>query len=432
METRRIVPLRAVQIGIVVLVFGSWVGGALRVSERIEVTTAAVTEGPIVRRVVATGTLQALTTVQVGSQLSGNIASLHADFNSIVRKGQVLAQIDSALFQSAVDQARANLQQAKADLAQAGAGVESARVAVADAGQKQARAAALALRNIDTQADLDAANIALDTNRAALRSARSADTAARQNVRQAHASLDQALVNLNHCTITAPIDGIVIQRSVDVGQTVAASVQAPVLFVIAADLRRMQIEVDLDESDVGGIKTGEGATFEVESYPDEIFHGQVGSVRLQPVAEQTTTATTVPASTLPATATLIPTVISYPVMITVDNPDEKLRPGMTATVMLNGSRLGHAVRIPNNALSFRPAADVLSAAAQTLPRGSTRESSFGTGTVRQVWRYDGRHFSPVTVTTGLTDNEWTELVGSGVRAGDPLVTSASVAADHGL
>jgi HlyD family secretion protein len=321
--------------------------------------------------------------------------------------------------------------QAEADLAQAEAQLENARVALTDAEQKQGRTAALAVRGIETQADLDAANIAADTGKAGVISAEAAEVAANETVRQNQAMLDQALVNLGHCTITSPIDGIVIQRSVDVGQTVAASVQAPVLFAIAADLRKMQIEVDLDESDVGGIEIDEPATFEVESYPDAVFSGTVTSVRLQPVAEQTATATTVPASTLPATTTNVATVISYPVMIAVDNPDEKLRPGMTATVVLDGSRRKESIRIPNAALSFRPPADVLAAAGQSATTPIARNGDGGVP-MRQVWQYDGHRFSPVAVTTGLTDNSWTELVDQGVSVGDSLVTSATVTVHHGL
>src|SRR5439155_5511518 len=209
----------------------------------ITVTTSPVIRGDIVDTVGATGTLQAVTTVQVGSQVSGNISWLGADFNSIVRKGQVIARLDPSLFQAQVEQARANLAKAQADL-------DRNKVALDDAETKYRRAQELAAKNLMAQSDLDAAKVAVDSAKAMLKSSEA-------TVEQSRATLNQNQVNLDHTTITAPIDGIVIQRSVDVGQTVAASMQAPTLFVIAADLTKMQVNANVDEADVGRIRPGQ-------------------------------------------------------------------------------------------------------------------------------------------------------------------------------
>src|SRR5207248_5102236 len=203
-------------------------------------------------------------------------------------------------------------------------------------------------------------------------------------------------------------DGIVVSRNVDVGQTVAAAVQAPVLFIIAADLRHMQVEVDIDERDVGGVQPGEAATFQVESYPGEAFRGQVSAIRLQPIAEQTTIATSADPSVASQTTTA-PTVVSYATMVDVANGDERLRPGMTAMVELAGLRRDNAVRIPNIALSFRPPAEVLEAAAEAKDARAQDASAPGKSSIRQVWQYDGRRFTAIAVWTGLDDRQWTEM-----------------------
>ncbi|MBZ5559898.1 MAG: efflux RND transporter periplasmic adaptor subunit, partial [Acidobacteriia bacterium] len=237
---------------------GVW---ALRPTPEIDVDTARATAGPITRRVVATGTVQALTTVEVGSQVSGTIETLGADFNSIVKAGQVIARLDPSLFQAARDQAAAALQQAQAVLQQAQTDLTGLRVAEEDAREKFTRAKALADRHLIQDSDLDAAQIALDAAIADVKSGEARAVQARGGVGQAEAVVDQAAVNLDRTVIRAPIDGIVIERDVAVGQTVAASVQSPVLFRIAADLRHMQVQVDIDESDISGVTPGEPATF---------------------------------------------------------------------------------------------------------------------------------------------------------------------------
>ena len=306
----------------------------------VQVERALVTAGAITRRMVATGTVQAVTTVEVGSQVSGIVQSLDVDFNSMVRAGQVVARLNPELYVALLQQARAARDQAEANSL-------GFKVAVEDAQTKLARAEALGAQQLVDPADLDAARIAMDEARADAQDGEAA-------VAQANAAVAQAAANLDHTVIRSPIDGIVIDRDVDVGQTLAASMQSPVLFRIASNLAHVQVQVDIDESDVGGLTLGEPATFEVESYPAATFHGTVTQLRLQPVAEQTTIATAVATSTASQASSVVATVVSYTAIIDVANPDERLRPGMTAEVGLAGSRRQSAVRIPNGALAFRP------------------------------------------------------------------------------
>ncbi len=299
----------------------------------IQVNTSPVTRGDIIDSVGATGTLQAVTTVQVGSQVSGNISWLGADFNSIVRKGQQIARLDPSLFQTQVEQARANLTRAKAD-------VERNRVAVEDAQTKFTRATELAERSLLPRSELDAAKAALDAARAMLQSAEA-------QVVQAQAALNQAEVSLEHTVITAPIDGIVTSRSVDVGQTVAASLSSPTLFVIAADLTKMQVNANIDEADVGRIRPAQRVTFRVDAYPAEEFTGTVAQIRLQPVVVQNVT--------------------TYGTVIDVPNQELKLKPGMTANVKIEIARRTDVLRVPNAALRFRPTPEVFAALNQPVP-----------------------------------------------------------------
>lgn len=297
------------------------------------VTTARVTRGDIADTVGATGTLQAVTTVQVGTQVSGTIQNLYADFNSIVQRGQVLARLDPSLFQTQIEQARANLIRAQAD-------VERLRVGLDDARTKLARATELWDRQLIPRSELDNADVTVRSTDAQIRSAQA-------QVTQAEASLNQNLVNLAHTVIEAPIDGLVISRNVDVGQTVAASMQAPTLFVLAADLTKMQVLANLDESDVGRIRPGQGVSFRVDAYPAEDFRGTVAQVRLQPVVQQN--------------------VVTYATVIDVPNPELKLKPGMTATVSIEIAHRRGVLRVPNAALRFRPTNEIFAALGQTPP-----------------------------------------------------------------
>ena len=328
-------------------------------STDVDVTTAVVTNGPVIRHIVATGTLQAVTTVQVGAQVSGTIQSIAADYNTNVHSGQVIARIDPALFDAALGQAQATLEEAQAAMMTADANESGYETAVGDAQMKLQRAEALSASQLIPRADLDAARIAMSEADADLLSGTAQVTVSEAAIQQARAAVDEAHVNLEHTVITSPIDGIVVARNVDVGQTVASAVQAPVLFEIAADLTRMQVEVDIDEADIAGVQTGEQVSFQVESYPNQTFSGTIASIRLQPVVDQTTSASppsvtsstvTAPSPTTSSTTSGVSapavagTLVSYATIVAVSNQDEKLRPGMTATVALTGARRDNAVQ----------------------------------------------------------------------------------------
>ena len=313
----------------------------------VQIVTAPITRGDIVDTVGATGTLQAVTTVQVGSQVSGNISWLGADFNSIVKKGQVIARLDPSLFDAQVEQSKANMAQARANLAKAQSDLERMKVQLTDAQQKYTRAQELAARSLLPQSDLDSAKIAVDSAQASLGAQQATVNQATASVSQAQASVNQNQVNLDHTVITAPIDGIVTQRSVDVGQTVAASMQAPTLFVLAADLTKMQVNANIYEADVGRIRPGQHVTFRVDAYPTETFDGIVSQIRLQPVVVQNVT--------------------TYGTVIDVPNAQLKLKPGMTANVKVEISKRTDVLRVPNASLRFRPTQDVFTALNQQVP-----------------------------------------------------------------
>jgi HlyD family secretion protein len=403
---------------------------AFRTTTDVEVSTSPVTDGRIARRLMATGTVQAITTVEVGAQVSGVVASLGADYNALVHEGQIVAKLDPASYGAQLREAAAGRAQADAAVKRADADMLGFKPAVEDAQMKLSRAEALWDRQLIARVDLDAANVALNEARADLAGGQAIVVQAAAAVDQARAAVEQASVNLEHTIIRSPVDGIVIERSVDVGQTLAASMQSPVLFRIAANIERLQVQVDIDESDVGGLATGDAATFAVDAYPGETFHGTVSQVRVQPVAQQTTTATTVGASTASSATSTVATVVSYTTIVDVANTDERLRPGMTADVVLPGMRREHAVRIPNGALAFRPPPEVLRAIGEAEPPAP------GAGdydrSLRAVWEYDGRRFTPIAVRAGVADEGWTELVSGSIRPGDALVTSAVLHYRHRL
>ena len=436
-----------------------------------EVRTATVSTGDVIDSVGATGILEAVTTVQVGSQVSGKIQELYADFNSIVRAGEVIARLDPSLFETQVEQSKANLIRAQAD-------VERLAIAVDDAKTRLARAEGLSARDLIPASELEAAQVEVRLAEAQLRSSRAQMT-------QAEASLNQVNVNLGHTIITSPIDGIVISRSVDVGQTVAASMQAPILFLLAADLTKMKVNANIDESDVGRIRPGQVVTFRVDAYPDSEFEGLVSQVRLEPI--------------------VVENVVTYATQIDVPNPDLRLKPGMTATVTLEIARRNDAVRIPNAALRFRPTDDMFVALSLPLPeqpevgrsdgqggrpegrrqmmerfqnmseeerttmreqlggrpgqggvgeqanvggrrrprpvatdaipateRGATTiDALFGplpvTVTRGQVWLYAGGDVKPTALRLGITDGAFTELLDPAIPLGTELVTNISLA-----
>ena len=316
-------------------------------AEGVKISKLAVARGDIIESVGATGTLQAVKTVQVGSQVSGNIKALYADFNSIVKKGQVVAELDPSLLQTQIEQARANVIRAQADL-------DRLKVSLDDAKVKLKRTENLAARQLVAPQELETAQVAVRSAEAQIKSSEASLT-------QSKASLSQNEVNLQHTVIEAPIDGIVISRNVDVGQTVAASMNAPTLFIIAEDLTKMQVNANVDESDVGRIRAGQNVTFRVDAYPLETFTGTVSQVRLQPVVTQN--------------------VVTYATVIDVPNQQLKLKPGMTATVPIEIARRNDVVRVPNAALRFRPNADTFAALNQPVPpelqRGAGRGAMAG-------------------------------------------------------
>jgi HlyD family secretion protein len=356
-----------------------------------ELTTAAVARGDVVQSVKATGTLEAVTTVQVGSQVSGTIASLQADFNSQVKKGQVVARLEPSLLQAQVDQARATLTRLQAD-------ADRARVSLQDAQVQQRRAETLSSQQLLPTSELDSARVATAQADAAVKSAQA-------QVTQARASLSQAEVNLSHTTITAPIDGIVISRNVDVGQTVAASMQAPVLFTIAQDLRQMQVNASVDEADIGRIAPTQVVTFQVDAYPGKTFTGSVRQVRLAPVVDQN--------------------VVSYVTVIDVPNPELQLKPGMTANVAITIARSDDALKVPNAALRYRPDAETLQAHGQAATKATGRPRAEGQ---RRVWVLSGETLTAVRVETGVNDGTTTAIVGGDLQEGARVVTGAAQAA----
>jgi HlyD family secretion protein len=310
-----------------------------------QVSTLQLTRGDLIDQVGATGTLQAVITVQVGTQVSGIVDELYADFNSIVKKGQVIARLDPSILETQVETARANLANAEANL-------ERQKAAVEDATTKLTRARELANRSLLPQADLDAADATAKQAQAQLKSMES-------QIVQAKAALNKAQVDLDHTVITAPIDGIVISRNVDKGQTVAASMQAPTLFIIAADLTKMQVNANIDESDVGRMRPGQIVHFRVDAYPTEQFTGTVEQVRLNP--------------------TTVQNVVTYSTVIDVPNPELKLKPGMTANVNIEIARRSNVLRVPNAALRFRPTRDTFQALNQAVTPDIERALGGGGG-----------------------------------------------------
>ncbi|MBM4340364.1 MAG: efflux RND transporter periplasmic adaptor subunit [Deltaproteobacteria bacterium] len=310
--------------------------------------TVKVDRGEISAVVNATGTINPVTTVLVGSQVSGTIKDLHADFNSRVREGQAIAQIDPAIFEAQVEQGRANvlnaqanLLNAQANLKNAQANLDKAEIAIVDAKRTLERNKELVERKVIAQATLDSAQTTHDTAiaqrevaKAQLESARSQVESNKAQVEQARAGLKVAETNLRYTTIRSPVNGTVISRNVDVGQTVAASLQAPTLFTIAKDLTQMQVDTNVSEADIGRIAHSQAATFTVDAYPDRTFNGKVFEIRNAPITVQN--------------------VVTYDVVVQVSNPDLKLKPGMTANVSIMIDHREGVLKIPNAALRFRP------------------------------------------------------------------------------
>ncbi len=344
--------------------------------------TEKITRGDIVVTVTATGTVNAVTTVLVGTQASGRISGLFADFNSTVKKGQLIAQIDPAVSQAQVDQARANLSNAEANRVKAEA-------TSTDALRTMNRYRGLFARNLVARSDLDTAETNAATAAASL-------TAARTVVDQTRAALELAETNLGYTRIISPVDGTVISRNVDVGQTVAASFQTPTLFSIAVDLMKMQIDTSVDEADVSGVRVGQPVEFNVDAYPERTFKGRVSQVR--------------------NAAVVVQNVVTYDVVVEVDNGDLSLRPGMTANVSIITARVENVLRVPNAALRFRPPE-------KAGPEPRAREAG-APARGPAVWIVVKGMPRRVSVTVGLSDGTSAELVGGELREGEDVITES--------
>ena len=355
-----------------------------------------VTRGDLQVVVTATGTLSAVRTVQVGTQVSGTIAKLYADFNSTVKKGEVVALIDPTFLEASVKDAQANLQRAKAQAN------ESKRAFN--------RAKTLLGKGLTSQADYDAAITAYESNSAAQK--------------QAQAQLDRAEINLRYATIKAPIDGVVISRAVDVGQTVAASLSAPTIFTIANDLTKMQVQANVDEADIGKVQVGQEVKFTVDAYAETPFQGLVSQIRLASVTVQN--------------------VVNYTVIIDVPNPDLKLMPGMTATVTILVTKKENVLRVPTVALRFQPPAEQIEVRKdsssqqddsarterrrqfmQRMPEGGGGQSSRQGGGERAMARLwvqgKNKKLTSIPIRAGIVDGTYTEILRGHVEEGQEIV-----------
>lgn len=355
--------------------------------------TTQVTRGSISEIVTATGTLSAVITVQVGSQVTGLVKTLYADFNSEVKRGQLIAQIDPDPFQAKVDQARANLTAANAAVGTAKANLEKDKANLRQTEINLRRTNELFKKGIVSDSDRVTAQANYDSAAAQVK----ADEASYRNVlaqvEQQKANLESAELDLSHTRIISPVDGIVISRNVDVGQTVAASLQAPTLFVIAKDLTKMQIDTNVVEADIGKVKVGQKATFTVDAYPNKKFTGKVIQVRNQPITVQN--------------------VVTYDAVIGVENPDLELKPGMTANVSILTAYRDNVLRVSNAAFRFHPELDDKK---ETSKGGKRNEGD------NDIWLLSEKG-EPVAipVRTGITDGNFTEVVDGGLKEGDRII-----------
>ena len=496
-KTRLTIALGAV----VIVAFAGFAFWSNRASAA-EYMTAKVERGNLRNTVTATGTLQAVTTVQVGSQASGTISALNVDFNSVVKKGQVVAQLDPSVFQAQVQQARANLENAKAGLVQAQAGVVSSRAGTADAQAKllaakstvqnqqagvsgaQANVAVLKAERDDAMSalkqqeqlaaagviakrDLEVAQTSFRTadarytqaqaqlNQAVVNEKSSASAGqaqasaqlqqsqaqvnqaqaqvqqAQAQVQQAQAALTLAEVNLSHTTITSPIDGVVVSRDVNVGQTVAASLSAPTLFTIANDLTKMQVIANIDQADMGLVEQAKGATFTVDAFPSKEFKGTIQQMRLNPQNVQN--------------------VVTYNVVFDVDNPEQKLKPGMTANLTITIDERNNVLKVPNSALRYRPQTTANqdrsgnnAEGGQNRRQRQTQQGSDGQsenritpstapvlpGQTRMVWVLGkDKKPQPRRIVVGLSDGSATEVVSGNLQEGDVVIIGENISGD---
>jgi HlyD family secretion protein len=389
--------------------------------------TAKVERGEIDDVVEATGTINAVITVQVGSQVSGTIAKLNADFNSRVHKGDIVALIDPALFKGALLQAAADLENAKANLVAARANLEKAKAGLVQTKADYDRAVRLTHDGVMSQQQLDLAKANYDSANASVGAAAANVTQGEAQVTQKQAAVTVAQTNLDYTVIRSPIDGTVVARNVDVGQTVAASLQAPTIFTIAQDLKKMWVYAKTDESDVGNIKLGKPVTFKVDAFPKDTFHGVVSQVRMN--------------------ATTVQSVVTYDTIIEFANPELKLFPGMTAYVTIPVDTVRDALKLPNTALRYKPPMtpeEILAAYKQFGIAATDRDQptveppvpAAGTGgtpasprvpkaETAVVWKlHSDNTMEPIKVSLGITDHAYTEvsaLLKGQLKEGDEVI-----------
>ncbi len=392
--------------------------------------TAKVERGDIHDVVDATGTINAVILVQVGSQVSGTIAKLNVDFNSRVHKGDIVALIDPALFQGALLQATADLDNAKANLVAAKANLEKAKAMAEQTKADYERTAQLSTDKIMSQQQLDLAKANYDSANAGVGAAAANVTQAEAQVSQKAAALAVAQTNLNYTVIRSPIDGTVVARNVDVGQTVAASLQAPTIFTIAQDLTKMLVYTKTDESDVGNIRPGKAVTFKVDAFPKDTFYGVVSQVRMNP--------------------TTVQSVVTYDTIIEFANPELKLFPGMTAYVTIPVDTVQDVIRVPNTALRYKPPLapeEILATYKQYGIEGNERQPASGDpaapgrgaqpGGENQnaprspraenavVWKLHADNtLEPIKISLGITDHAYTQVaavIKGELKEGDALI-----------
>jgi HlyD family secretion protein len=422
------------------------IGGLLwraHLRNAITYETVPVERGSIQARITATGNLNAVVDVLVSSQVSGNIKALYADWNSKVKKGQLVALIDPEIFQAQVDQAtatfrsahsatitaQAQLEKSKSDLSAANATEKSAEAVAAkdlanetnaksqwERAEELLRDEVIAQQDYDTakanydasqaqvtadHAQIDAAKQDIQSAQASVRVAQSQLTTAQAQERQTQAALQQAQINLDHTRIMAPVDGTVVARRMDVGQTVASTLNPPTIFEIAQDLTKMQVDTNVDESDVGNVAKGQRAAFIVDSYPGTTFQGVVADIRKAPIITQN--------------------VVTYDVVITVDNSDLKLFPGMTANVTILAAKLEDTLKVPNSVLRFRPSATIL------------RKTGLAAAPAdkQQLYVFSGGKMQAVPVKFGLSDGKYTAVSSDQLQAGEQVVVRATTASTSG-
>jgi HlyD family secretion protein len=388
---------------VVFLILAAAAGGAFlfvdgRKKAEPKYRLAVVDRGNVTQTVTATGTLSAVITVKVGSVVSGIVAALHADFNKQVKKGDLLAELDPTPFQARIDQTRAALEKTRVDVRNTEIGLR--------------RQKALETQGLAPQADLDLAQANYDS--------------AVASVAQAQATLEQAQTDLKNSRIVAPIDGVVVDRQYDVGQSVAASFQAPTIFTIAQDLTKMQVSADVSESDIGMCKVGQAVHFTVDAYPDQSFRGTISQIRLN--------------------ATVNQNVVTYPVIIEVPNPELALRPNMTANVTIDVAVVNDVVRVPNSALRWRPEEKASAAASSPEERAAQGKGEKGPAAAMKQFdqtaggkaRKAGQTIytiaaggagepKPVEIKGGVTDNRYTQVVSGELKAGETVIVGLATA-----